>query len=174
MSNLSRQECDLFAHACCRVTYGWEEAYPRTLSPLVTLGVIFTDSRAHFVPLRSCVMGQIGGNNCLALPKAHLCKTTQTGFYHSACRNLKINQKCEWGAQVLGGTAPAGLLDLVYMRCLDTGNPCAVLPRHNSLHHKHCCPKLKSAHSRKKDDASQTQTAAWGCSVCFPCSGSFD
>lgn len=120
MSSLSRQEFDLFTHACCRVTYGWDEAYPRTLSPLVTQGVIFTDSRAHFVPLRSCVMGQIGGNNCLALPKAHLCKTTQTEFYHWACRNLKINQECEWGAQVLGGTAPAGLLDLVYMRCLDT------------------------------------------------------
>lgn len=49
---LSRQECDLFAHACCRVTYGWDEAYPSAHSPLVTQGAIFTDSRAIFLGFR--------------------------------------------------------------------------------------------------------------------------
>lgn len=82
--------------------------------------------------------------------------------------------RCSGPGQDLSGAAPAGSLGLVYMRCLDTGKPCAALPRHNSLHHKHCYPKLKSAHSRKKDNASQMQTAACDCSVCFPCSGSFD
>lgn len=48
----------------------------------------------------------------------------------------------------LSGAAPAGSLDLVYMRCLDTGKPCAALPRHNSLHYQHCCPRLKSMHHR--------------------------
>lgn len=63
------------------------------------------------------------------------------------------------------GAAPAGSLGLVYMRCLDTRKPCAALPRHNSPHHQHCCPRLESARSRKNDNASQramTVSAATG------------
>lgn len=175
MSNLSRQECDLFTHACCRVTYGWDEAFPRTLSPLVTQGVIFTDSRAHFVPLRSCVMGQIGGKQ--------LSGTSKSPFVQDNS-NWVLSFSLQKPQNKPG----------VWMRCSGPGRHCTsrlVRPclyevsRHKASHVLSCQGTItfttstavqnwKSAHSRKKDDASQTQAAAWGCSVCFPCSGSFD
>lgn len=82
----------------------------------------------------------------------------------------------------------------VWMRCSGPGRHCTSrlirpclyeVSRHKASHVLSCQGTIafttstavqnwKSAHSRKKADASQTQAAAWGCSVCFPCSGSFD
>lgn len=45
---LSRQEWDLFAQACCRVTNGWDEADPGAQSPGHT-GGDFHRQQGHFL-----------------------------------------------------------------------------------------------------------------------------
>lgn len=57
----------------------------------------------------------------------------------------------------LGGAPPVGSLSLVYMRRLDTGRPCAVLPRVNGPHHQHRYPRWKSAVSPDRQCIKETE-----------------